>query len=246
MSRVRTDSFNIGSLLQVDRVIPVTIERMRQIEQEADSKGISRILMMENAGGAIAEFIFQNVSNFKQTDNSGLTNVLFIAGIGNNGGDAFVAARHLGYWKEYFKVTVLIVGDTQDIRTTEARLNFESLKEIVSIQMSTISSSKGVDDFALQLSKADVAVVGIFGTGFTGEPRSLQKEIIETLNQNTNPVKISVDVPSGLEASSGNFVIALKSDFTITMHAPKIGMLKNEKTLDLCGRILVANIGVPT
>ena len=55
MSTIRTDSFNLSGFLQMDRVAPVTVEKMKKIEDEAVSRGISKTLMMENAGAAIAQ-----------------------------------------------------------------------------------------------------------------------------------------------------------------------------------------------
>lgn len=239
-----TRFYDVSGFLESDEVTPATVDQMKRVEDEADSRGISRILMMENAGGAIAGFIFQNVKVLKEDDSK--LNVIFVAGTGNNGGDAFVAARHLAFWKESFDISVILIGNPTDIKGAEARPNYEALNRIVSIELVSISTEQELSSLQHYLESADVAVVGIFGTGFRGEPRELQRKAIQLINENRNALKISVDVPSGLEADTGNYVLAVDSDITITMHAPKVGMVKDGPNVrEICGRILVANIGVP-
>ncbi len=231
--------------LGVETRDPVTAEEMKRIEDQGELIGISKSLMMENAGSCIAHFIFQNSGYLNRDGTSRKVRVLLVAGTGNNGGDAFVTARHLSYWKDNYEISVVVIGSVEDIKAKEAKSNFEILEKLSTISVTLIASESEADSFTGLLKGADVVVVGIFGTGFRGEPRALQRRIIESLNENADISKISVDLPSGLEADSGNFKVAVRSDFTITMHAPKVGMLVNEATRNLCGRILVANIGVP-
>jgi len=236
--------FSTDGFLEVDRCEPVSVEQMRMIEDAAANTGISRMLMMENAGSSIARFIFQNSNHLQDRAHSGKIHVLFVAGIGNNGGDVFVAARHLAYWSDSFEITVLILGKTQEIRAEEARTNYEILNKITSLKTIAIQSDLEVDSVSTLFCKARVIVCGLFGTGFKGEPRPMQKRVMQMINQSEGAMNISVDVPSGLEADSGKFSIAVRSDYTITMHAPKIGMAKSSEAKSICGRILIANIGV--
>lgn len=231
--------------LEAEQREAVSVEEMKRIEDLADSIGISRMLMMENAGGAIAWFVAQNFDYIRENHPSRKFRALLVAGTGNNGGDVFVAARHLSYWMEPFEIIVLLIGDPGDIRAEEARTNFRILEKVRGITIIPITSEESFLSISPTLMEAGVIVAGIFGTGFKGEPRPLQKKIMETINETESALKISVDLPSGLEADSGNFSTAIQSDITITMHAAKIGMLKNPRAKKLCGLILVANIGVP-
>jgi hydroxyethylthiazole kinase-like uncharacterized protein yjeF len=231
-------------LLEKNERAPVSVVEMRKIEDAGVRLGISKLAMMENAGKSIAEFVFQNLSNFGEKADS-IKKILFVAGTGNNGGDAYVSARHLAYWGGFCEVYVAIIGDPLEIRAEEARTNYEILSKIPLIKMVNIQSATSAYIFAKLLDAADVIVVGLFGTGFKGEPRGLQSQIIDQINANSRVTKISVDIPSGMEADSGAFKQAVRSHYTITMHAPKIGMINNPLALQLCGRILVANIGVP-
>ena len=224
---------NCGLLTLGERV-PIDVEQMRQRENEGVEMGISRLVMMENAGCAIASFL---ANKFKAA------NVLIVAGTGNNGGDAFVAARHLSYWSK-FRVVVALIGNESSIHMYEALTNWKIMKEIGKISRAEIASN---DDLALledYLKRADVVVSAIFGTGFKGKPRSLQEAVISRVNS-SGITTISVDLPSGMEADTGNYDIAVSSNYTVTMDSPKKGMLASKKALETCGEILVANIGVP-
>lgn len=231
--------------LEVGHHLSVTPSEMRKIEEDGEAIGISKLLMMENAGSALVRFIFQNSASFARKNGTGTLRVLFVAGTGNNGGDAFVAARHLAYWSDTFDISVVLLGRAEDVIANEAKVNLQILSKVPPVKLIEISSESLIRSVTEHLDVADVVVVGIFGTGFRGEPRPLQKGVIEMINKNTTAIIISVDLPSGLEADSGNSKIAVRSDFTITMHAPKVGMLANEASRNLCGHILIANIGVP-
>jgi len=241
---VMRNECDTSGLLESDEVMALTVAEMKIIEDRGEEMGISRLVMMENAGAKIADFIFQNRGRFNPNLKSEKTKVLFVAGIGNNGGDTFVAARHLLYWKESFDVTVLLIGDPREVRAIEAKTNYRILEKIPAGGLVLTNEDHFGDTSIKLVERSHIIVIGIFGTGFRGEPRPLQKEIIQAINNNSGAIKISVDVPSGLEADTGDFVVAAKSDYTITMHAPKLGMMKSQKAKDLCGRILVTNIGV--
>jgi hydroxyethylthiazole kinase-like uncharacterized protein yjeF len=237
----------VNGFLDADLLHPVTVAEMRSIEGRGEAMGISKSLMMENAGSSVARFIFENKDYFYDGSSiSSKLRVLFIAGTGNNGGDLYAAARHLAYWSEFCSVSVALIGTSSDIHATEAKSNFEILRKVSSVEIVQIGAENDIPIFSTLLANSDLLVVGIFGTGFKGESRPLQSQIISLINADRHAKKISVDIPSGLEADTGNFKTAVRSNYTITMHAPKVGMQVNEAARDLSGRILVANIGVPT
>jgi hydroxyethylthiazole kinase-like uncharacterized protein yjeF len=211
----------------------ITGKEMIEREDLGVRIGVSRLMMMENAGSAISRFISE----------SDETNVVFVAGTGNNGGDAFVAARHLAYW-ENFKIAVALVGNETDIHAEEALANWKILRNIHSIRLMEINSLEKMSLLMKEINECQIIVCAIFGTGFRGKPRELQSKAIEMINS-SDSTKISVDLPSGMEADSGNYEITVLSDYTITMDSPKIGMFANDKSRKACGRIVVANIGVP-
>src|SRR5579862_8810065 len=175
---------------------------MKEIEDDGEKLGISKNLMMENAGSSIANFVFQNSAQFN-TDKSLRTRVLLIGGIGNNGGDAFVAARHLAYWHDSLQISIALIGSAADFKSEATRTNFNILRNIPSIEEATIDTETKLDSFVYLMNQAHVLIVAIFGTGFRGEARGLQRRAIEMINSRVGAIKISVDVPSGLEADSG-------------------------------------------
>ena len=95
---------------------------------------------------------------------------------------------------------------------------------------------------------ADLAVDGLFGTGFAGKPRPEAEEAIGELNAGSVPV-VSVDLPSGVDASTGRVPgAAVEAALTVTFHAPKVGHAVAPGRFH-AGEVVVADIGlagVPT
>lgn len=226
-----------SGLLPCHEVPPVSVEEMSRKENEGVKLGVSKLMMMENAGNSIARVVLGR-------SRIGRTKVCLIAGTGNNGGDVFVAARHLSYWADKFELDFFLIGSENDIRSEEALINWHALLNIQAVRRIQIASVENGDKIRKSLESSEIAVVGIFGTGFKGVPRDLARAVIRAINSCKRPTKISVDVPSGLNGDSGDYVEAVVSDYTITMHAPKRGLLK-ETANQICGEILVANIGLP-
>jgi hydroxyethylthiazole kinase-like uncharacterized protein yjeF len=213
---------------------------MREIEQKGQELGITKLMMMENAGSAIAGYVHENYAEGTK-DRS--VKVVGIGGTGNNGGDVFAAVRHLAYWPIYV-LSVVLVGSEDEIRAEEAKTNWQILKKVSQIEKIVLSSEARLNIFEKEISNADVLIIGIFGTGFKGIPRALQLKVIEAINNVKKPVKISVDIPSGMDGASGKSEYAISSDVTITMHAPKMGMLTQDGRKK-SGKIVVANLGLP-
>lgn len=205
----------------------ITVKQMYQIEENGHQMGFPRQLMMENAG---ASMVKQLVNKFPDISSK---KVLVFAGLGNNGGDALVVARHLAGFG--CKVIVILLGNPKDIKTVECRTNWQVLEKMKSVQLGFESGD--VSNFDV-----DIIVDGILGTGITGTIREPQSSAIDLINK-TDAFKIAVDVPTGLNPDTGEtadkFVTA---DMTVTFHKMKRGMPKRN---DLCGTIFVEKIGIP-
>jgi ADP-dependent NAD(P)H-hydrate dehydratase / NAD(P)H-hydrate epimerase len=94
-----------------------------------------------------------------------------------------------------------------------------------------------------ELDGYDVVVDALFGTGFHGEPRPEAAELIARINAAGAPV-VSVDVPSGVDASTGEIAgAAVEADLTVTFHAPKVGLVVAPGRYQ-AGRLIVADIGL--
>jgi len=200
---------------------------MMQIEENGHQMGFLRKFMMENAGASAVKRLDEKFENLDSK------NVLIFAGLGNNGGDAFVIARHLA--GRGSKVTVVLLGFPEKIKTEEGRWNWELLEKMNSIKL--ITGEKTSFDF-----DADIIVDGILGTGITGDIREPYASAMKFVND-TSAFKLAVDVPSGLDPDTGNTSnVFVTVDVTVTFHKMKIGMPKRK---DLCGLIYVEKIGIP-
>src|SRR5487761_1737233 len=117
----------------------VSSSEMKKLEEKGEKLGISKMMMMENAGAAIARYTYEHFEDWDSAKRSGRRlKITVVAGTGNNGGDAFVAARHLLYWKRKFRVSLILIGDEEKIQSLEARSNWEILRKIRAIKKVTI------------------------------------------------------------------------------------------------------------
>ena len=202
---------------------------MMQIEENGHQMGFLRKFMMENAGAAAVKRLVEKFDDIKSK------NVLVFAGLGNNGGDGLVIARHLSAYGS--NVTIFLLGEPDNIRSEECSWNWNLLEKMKSIKLLTGGS---LDD--LNNLEFDIIIDGILGTGISGEIREPQSSAITFINK-SNAFKLTVDVPSGVDPDTGNknspHVIA---DMTVTFHRMKVGM---PKAKDVCGEIFVEKIGIP-
>jgi NAD(P)H-hydrate epimerase len=96
---------------------------------------------------------------------------------------------------------------------------------------------------ASELEGYDVVVDALFGTGFSGEPRADAEALIERINA-ADAAVVSVDLPSGVDASTGEVAgAAVDADLTVTFHAPKVGLVVAPGRFH-AGRVVVADIGL--
>jgi ADP-dependent NAD(P)H-hydrate dehydratase / NAD(P)H-hydrate epimerase len=89
----------------------------------------------------------------------------------------------------------------------------------------------------------DVIVDALFGTGFRGQPRPEAAALIERINATGAPV-IAVDIPSGVDASTGEVAgAAVTATLTVTFHGRKVGLVAAPGRFH-AGRVVVADIGL--
>ncbi len=209
----------------------MTPKDMMVIDANAEALGIPRSLLMENAGRCIASKIFEILDPCK---------VSIFAGTGGNGGDGFVAARHL--LKRGFEVEVILLSHPSHIRSAESRENWEVLKKI-SPELSSLTIRVVQDSFKLEKVNAEVVVDAILGTGVRGEIREPISSAVDIINS-CDSIKIAADVPTGLDPLTGHVKEkAVKADFTVTFHMAKIGLQRAK--IGYVGRIHICDIGIP-
>jgi hydroxyethylthiazole kinase-like uncharacterized protein yjeF len=198
----------------------ITSERMAAVDRNTAAVGVPRKQLMESSGNAVARAV-------RETADVGAT-VAVVAGRGNNGGDAFVAARFLG---EY-DVTVHLLGRPETITTDISRENWDALQQ-AELPTEVVKDSK-----ALTLGDPDVVVDAVLGTGVSGAPRDPEASAIEAINDVDTPV-VAVDVPSGMNADTGETPgVAVDADHVVTFHDVKPALVDRED-------VTVADIGIP-
>lgn len=210
----------------------MTSEEMRIVDLNAEFLGVPRLLLMENAGRSVADAVSKRV----KVDGK---RVVVFCGLGDNGGDGFVAARHLASFGA--KVTVILVGGEEGIRTEEARRNWNAVKAMFTVEKRVIRDSKDFEGLEEELGNVEVVVDALLGTGVRGEVREPLASAIELINK-IKGFKVSVDVPSGLNPDTGEVGgRSVKADLTVCLHSAKPALPDSPLT----GELEVYPIGIP-
>ena len=161
--------------------VEISVDQMYQIENKGHDMGFLKKFMMENAGAVAVRRLIEKIGDVDSK------NIVIFVGMGNNGGDGQVMARHLAGHNA--NVTVVLLGTPEKIKTEESKWNWSILEKMPSVKLVTGDST----DFNF---KPDVIVDGILGTGIKGEIREPYASAINFINQ-TDCFKFAVDVPSG-------------------------------------------------
>jgi NAD(P)H-hydrate epimerase len=207
--------------------VEITVDQMYNIENKGHDMGFLKKFMMENAGAAAVRRLIEKIENVESK------NILIFVGLGNNGGDGLVMARHLAGYNA--KVTVMLLGSPEKIKTEESNWNWSILQKMPSVKLMF------GDSFEFDF-KPDVIVDGILGTGISGDIREPYASAINFINE-SNCYKFAVDVPSGLDPQTGETAnIYTKCDMTVTFHKMKQGIPKRK---DLTGELFAEKIGIP-
>ena len=156
------------------------------------------------------------------------------------GGDGFVAARHL--LNMDFEVDIYFLGHPSDIKSTESLKNWEILKNI-NIKTNSLEIHVIKDSSQLESTNSAVVVDAILGTGIKGNIREPVSSAVDIINNSSGTV-IAVDIPTGLDPQTGMVNHkAVEADFTITFHKQKKGIKNGDKKY--LGTIVVCDIGIP-
>lgn len=182
--------------------------------------GTPGIVLMEKAGRAVADAVTRRIRSGQR--------VLVLCGLGNNGGDGFVAARLLG--ERGCRVTLALAGERTALQG-DAALAAETLAGPI--------ERIG----ALDPAQHDLVVDALFGAGLS---RSISGEVaalVERVNAAGRPV-VAVDVPSGVRGDTGLAEgPAIRAAETVTFFRLKPGHLLHPGRV-LCGVVTLADIGI--
>lgn len=212
----------------------ITAKAMRKLEEEANFKyGVSTLVMMENAGAEAARIIRRAYPDPN-------CQIGVLAGLGNNGGDGFVVARHL--LNAGFAVRTYLFGSEKKLKG-DALANWEILNKM-SADVVVVSSKQRLEELTALLLTSNLIVDALLGTGVRGVAEGLLRSAIELVNSLEIDV-VALDAPSGLSVDTG--VIqgpVIKAQLTICMGLPKLGFF-HPQALDYVGELEVADLGIP-
>ncbi|NLY87673.1 MAG: NAD(P)H-hydrate dehydratase [Clostridiales bacterium] len=209
----------------------ITSNAMRYMEEYTMSAGIPGNVLMELAGKSVAEEIILRFPNPK-------TSILILCGSGKNGSDGLVCARWL-LNKNYLNTSILFVGDRGKISSEF----FEQAEMLVKLHPKVDIDELSYGNRTTKNINADVLVDSIYGIGLNRQLKERDIELINYINTQSS-YKISVDIPTGLEASEGKVMgTAIIADLTLTFGYYKTGMFFG-RGKEYCGEVKLIDIGL--
>ena len=210
-------------------------EEMRQIDRlAAEEYGLPELLLMESAGHRVAQAMEHLLGSV-----DGKT-ICVLAGSGNNGGDAFAAARYLSNMGA--KIKIFLTCEPAHLKTASSRMKKSGDK--MGLEVHGLEEDRDWNRLHFALKFADAVLDGILGTGFNGELKKKVLRLIEEVNEAGKKV-LSIDIPSGVEADTGKVsTVAVAADMTLTLGMPKVGHLLSPGA-DMTGQLIVDDIGIP-
>ena len=214
------DSFHTEGGL---RVPAVTAQQMREVDRVAvEEIGPNLHQMMENAGRSLASVCMTMLG-----ERGAGRPVAVVAGTGGNGGGGICAARHLA---NHGADVTLVVSDSRRLTGVPAQ------------QLAVYRATNGriADPRDLSSLQPALTVDALLGYSLEGAPRGMADDLIGWMSNVTAPV-VALDVPSGIDASTGHTPGShIRATTTVTLALPKTGL-----HVDAVGELWVADIGIP-
>jgi ADP-dependent NAD(P)H-hydrate dehydratase / NAD(P)H-hydrate epimerase len=211
-------------------------EQMREADRRTiDEVGIPSLVLMENAGRQVVAAI---EASFEEALAG---RVAVLCGRGSNGGDGFVVARTLA--QRGVEPLVVLLGSVADVRG-DARVNLDILGRL-GVTVVEVTDAQAWELHFSEISRCDLIVDAIFGTGFRGPIAGMLETVVADVNGAGIPV-VAVDLPSGLSADSheppGE---SIEATLTVTLAAPKIPLVLPPAERR-AGDLVIADIGIPS
>jgi hydroxyethylthiazole kinase-like uncharacterized protein yjeF len=211
-------------------------EQMREADRRTiEDVGIPSLVLMENAGRQVVAAI---EASFEEALSG---RVAVLCGRGNNGGDGFVVARTLA--QRGVEPLVVLIGSVAEVHG-DARTNLEILGRL-GLTVVEVTDAQAWELHFSEISRCDLIVDAIFGTGFRGPIEGVLETVVADVNGSGIPV-VAVDLPSGLSADShdppGD---SIEASMTVTLAAPKIPLVLPPAERR-AGDLVIADIGIPS
>jgi len=214
----------------------VNAKQMRELDRGTiETIGIPGIVLMENAGRGTAEYILRT---FPTTTKR---RIVVLCGRGNNGGDGFVIARCLHAAGAH--VCAILLADREDVQG-DARVNLNAF-DAIGGNIIEVHTEKYLKKISSKLGHATLFVDALLGTGLASEVTGLYRSLIETITAFEHVPVVAVDIPSGIDASTGHLLgCALRAHSTCTFGLPKYGHMLYPGA-EYTGKLNVIDIGIP-
>nr|MDQ3034928.1 NAD(P)H-hydrate epimerase [Myxococcota bacterium] len=207
-------------------------DESRALDRAAIAAGVPGLVLMENAGRGATDVLCERMRGE-------LRRPLIVGGLGQNGGDAWVLARHLCV--RGVRAEVAILGDASKV-SGDARTNLDALRGL-GVDVREIGEHD-LDALDAMSARATVIVDGIFGTGLDRGIDGFRAEAIRRLAAADAP-RLALDLPSGIDADTGDVLgVALPAVLTATFAAHKRGLHQHPGVAH-AGEIVCVDIGVP-
>lgn len=212
----------------------ITIKQMKKLDKlmiEYYNLNVTR--MMEIAGLTTA-LMCQKIVGKKLKKK-----IILFAGKGNNGGDTICAARHLMNFG--FQPVLVLIGVSSKLKK-DPKEQLKIYKKIKG-KLIEIKKNKEFNKLEKELKKADLIIDGLIGYNLKGQPHGLIAKTIEKINS-SNVKVLAIDVPSGLNTTTGKFENCVKANYTLTLSLPKKGLLKKQAKQKI-GKLYLSYMTVP-
>ncbi len=213
----------------------VTAGQMQELDRKTITDiGIPGIVLMENAGRSTYLLIKKY---FPVTGKK----IAVVCGKGNNGGDGFVIARY--FLNEGFYPEVCLLAKMDQLQG-DALINLNVYLKLGG-QLTEITTAEQWAGYEKNIIHAGIIIDAMLGTGISSDVRGLYRDVIERINRMAGKIVVSVDIPSGIDASSGRVLAAaIKADLTCTFGLPKMGQILLPGC-QYCGDLEIVDIGIP-
>jgi NAD(P)H-hydrate epimerase len=208
----------------------LTAAQMREVDRRTMELGIPGLVLMENAGQRVVEFLEREFAPLAEH------RVVILCGKGNNGGDGLVVARQLQTRVRPASLDVVLAADPAELGGDAA----------VNYRMFEVCGGSLSGEITPAMREATIVVDALLGTGLKGPASGASLALIREINSGfPNASVVSVDIPSGLDSDSGTILgEAVRADYTVTFTAPKAGQVL-PPACDRVGELHIRPIGSP-
>lgn len=217
----------------------ITTSQMRELDKIASEEfEIQGVELMRRAGRGVASVAAYLADRAQMGD----AFIQLVAGRGNNGGDVFAAATFLH--EDKFDIEVLLAGSASEIKGDALR--HLSKMRAAGVPLIELPTKESWENAIHDAGSGEIVVDGLLGIGVSGPPRGPVASAIHYINTvAADNLILSVDVPSGLNADTGEAPgEAVRADVTVTIGMPKTGLL-DPRAIPYVGSLEVINIGIP-